>query len=741
MIGKTISHYKVLEKVGEGGMGVVYKAEDTRLKRTVALKFLSPDWTRDAEARERFVREAQAASALDHPNICTVHEIEETEGQTFIAMAYLDGQSLAGKITDGPLDVEEAVDIAVQIAEGLQEAHDKGVVHRDIKCANIMVSGRGRAKITDFGLARSTGQSRLTRAMTIMGTVDYMSPEQARGDTIDHRTDIWSLGVVLYEILTGKPPFTGHSDQAVIYSILNEPPERITDLRSDVPASLERIVQRMMQKDPDERYRNMAAVGADLKYIKGGTGAIMVSGEKRVPSIAVLPFADMSPQMDQEYFCDGLAEELINGLTQLQDLRVVARTSAFSFKKKDMDVRDIGRKLNVDTVLEGSVRKAGDRLRITAQLINISDGFHLWAERYDRELDDVFAIQDEITLTIVDKLKIKLLGQEETDIVKHPSVDLEAYNLFLKGRYFWNKMTEDALKKSAACFERAIELSPDYALAYTGLADCYSVFPYYSSFPPKEAYPKAREAALKALELDDSMAEAHASLGLIKTHYDWDWEGAEKEYARAIEINPGYAKAHHGYAMYLMFRGRLEEALKEAERARELDPLSLIINAFVGLIASFAGRCEMAGTALMKTIEMEPNFVYAHMFLGFAYLDCSMHEEAMEEFKKEKALSKGLNLSVEGYLGMACAVLGKRDRAQETLDFLRERSQKEYVPPFILALVSFGLGKIDEGFEWLDKAFEVRDHWLCWIKVNSAFNPVRSDPRYIALLKKIGLDD
>jgi serine/threonine protein kinase/tetratricopeptide (TPR) repeat protein len=741
MIGETISHYRITEKLGEGGMGVVYKAEDTRLKRSVALKFLSELGIRDEADKARFLREAQAAASLDSPNICTTYEIDDAEGQTFISMAYIEGQSLDRKIEASSLSIEEAQDIAAQVAGGLQEAHEKGIIHRDIKSANIMITERGRAKITDFGLAKLAGQTRLTKTATLLGTISYMSPEQVRGEKIDHRADIWSLGVVFYEMLAGRLPFEGPNEAAVIYAILNEEPQFLTNLRPEISMAVEQVVFRMMEKYPEDRYENMAAVLADIDSMKSGRREFtsVVSKLRASPSIAVLPFADMSPGKDQEYFCDGLAEELINALTQIEDLRVIARTSAFSFKNQDVDVREIGRKLNVETILEGSVRKAGNRLRITAQLVNTAGGHHLWSERYDRELDDVFAIQDEITLAIVDKMKVNLLGEEKDELPKRPEAGPEPYSLYLKGRWFWNKMTEAGLTKALECFQKASELASCCSLPYVGMADAYSLLPYYSSYPPEEAYPKAREAAMKALEVDDSIAEAHTSLGLVKSHFDWDWEGSEKEFRRAIEINPGYAPAHLGYAMLLMFVNRLDEALAEIKLATELDPLSLIINTMMGMIARFAGRPDLSMEALKKTIEMEPDFVYAHMFLGFAYIDNGMIDEAMREFEKERALSGGWNPSVEAYVGGAYAVIGNRDEAEKILDELQARSKETYVPAFVLAILHFSLGNENQGFECLERAYEERDHWLCWINVNPSLDNVRSNPRFLAILKKMGL--
>jgi serine/threonine protein kinase/Flp pilus assembly protein TadD len=738
MIGKTISHYKILEKLGEGGMGVVYKAEDTRLERPVALKFLSPSSLGTDEEKTRFIREAKAAAILDHSNICTVHEIDEAEGQTFISMAYIDGQTLSDRIQLGPLDVDEAINIALRIAEGLKHAHKKGIVHRDIKPANIMITRDDQAKIMDFGLAKLAGKSRLTGTATIMGTVAYMSPEQAHGDAIiDHRTDIWSLGVVLYAMLAGRIPFDAPTDAGLIHKIIYEEPEAISTFRDDVMPALEQAVGKMLEKDPQDRYEDMETLIADLETAKSGAHA---SVGRRASSIAVLPFVDMSPQKDQEYFCDGLAEELINALTQIEDLHVVARTSAFSFKGEKLDVREIGRRMNVETVLEGSVRKAGNRLRITGQLVNVADGYHLWSERYDREMEDIFAIQDEITLAIVDRLKPRLLRKRKARLLKRKTVDLDAYNLYLRGRFFWNKHTEEGFKKAIECFEQVIERDSDYAPAYAGLADSYAMLPFYSLSLPEETYPRARDAAMKALEIDDTLGEAHVSLAYTKMVYEWNWEDAEKGFKHAIELNPGYATAHHLYAYYLCFTNRFDEAIKQIRQAHKLDPLSLVISREVGLVSYFCRQYEEAIQANKKTIEMDPSYMYVHLLLGLAYLQYSMHDEAMAEFKKERRLSSAINPAMEGIMGMGYALMDKKDLAREALNNLLEWSKQLYIPPYLVASVYFGLGERDEGFEWLERAYEKRDQWICFLSVEPGFDNIRTDPRYIALLKKMGLD-
>ncbi len=777
MIGQTISHYKILEKIGEGGTSVVYKAEDTTLKRHVALKFPSAQILADQVKRARFIHEARAAAALDHPNICTLYEIGETEGKTFISMAHIDGQSLYEKIKSGPLGLNETIDISIQAAQGLCEAHEKRIVHRDIKSGNIMVTRSGQVKIMDFGLAKLAGETtetRLTQQGAIMGTVDYMSPEQAKGEPVDYRTDIWSLGVVMYEMLTGQLPFKSGNAQAVIHSILYEEPKCLRDLRKDVPVILEQTVQKMIQKDPSNRYDSMKALITELESISFksslsrehvvskrtklkvvGVIAAILAGvgiavllylrpwavqEKGLPSIAVLPFVNMSGDKEQEYFCDGMAEELINALTQIKDLRVIARTSAFSYKGRDVNIRDIGSQLNVATILEGSVRKADNRLRVTAQLVDTKGGHHLWSERYDRDMGDIFAIQDEITSAILEKLKPQLLGEMRGKLAKRQPVDIEAYNLYLKGLFFWNKRGEMNLKKSIEYFEQAIKKEPDYALAYAGLALSYTFLPFYSPLPSKKVVPKAKELALKALEIDETLAEAHAALGFISMLYEWDWAGADRHFKRAFESNPRYASAHKWYSETLLFRARFDEALKEIEQALELDPVSVAINRELGWVCYYAGQFDRAIDVLKRTIEMEPSVVFVHSNLGLAYLGKSMYEEALIEFQREREVSRGVNVWAEVGTGFTYIQMGKPDEAQKVLDDLLERSKNEYVSPFLLACLHFVLGKNDEGFKLLNEAYKEHDYWLCQVKIVRLIDSVRSDPRYTALLKKINLD-
>ena len=743
MIGRTISHYRILEKLGEGGMGVVYKAEDIKLKRTVALKFLPSELTRDTEAKKRFIQEAQAASALDHPNICNVHEIGETdEGQLFIAMACYEGETLKKKSESDSLDIREAVGIAIQVAQGLAKAHEHGIVHRDIKPANVIITKDGIAKILDFGLAKLAGPAKLTKTGSTAGTAAYMSPEQARGDSVDSRTDIWSLGVLIYEMLTGQLPFRSQYEQAMVYAILNEEPLPASSPRGDVPFQLEQLVKKAMAKNRDQRYKGASEILNELRGIaeKLRLAESEEGGEVRRigPSIAVLPFRDMSPQGDQDYFCEGMAEELINALAQIEGLRVVARTSAFQFKGKSLDVRNIGEQLDVGTVLEGSVRKAGNRVRVTAQLVSVADGFHLWSEKYDRDLEDIFSIQDEISLAIVEKLKVRLFGEEKDRLLKRYTMNLDAYNLYLQGRWMWNKRTEEGLRKAIGYFRQAIEKDPNYALACAGLASAYAVLPEYALIPPKEMIPKAEGAARKALELDPTLGEAHAVLGLIKCNFEWDWAGAEREFKRAIELDPSNPTARHWHSHLLRGRGRLDEALAEIKRAQDLDPLSLVISTNVGNVLYYMRQYDEAIVQYKKTLDLDPDFPVAHLDLGYVHVAQGRFDEAIAEFQKARALlpSDPFGLSELGY---AYAQSGNKGEAARILNELFGFSKQGSSVSAGIGMVYHGLGDKEKAFEWLEKAYQERAMPL-EVKVDPVWDGLRSDPRFTALLKKIGLE-
>ncbi|MDI6808876.1 MAG: protein kinase [Candidatus Eisenbacteria bacterium] len=740
--GKTISHYRVSERIGMGGMGVIYAAEDTRLRRSVALKFLSPELTRDPEAKQRFVQEAQTASSLDHPSICTIHEIDETpDGRMFIVMPLYRGETLSMRISRGRLELMDALDITEQIARGLMRAHGQRIVHRDIKPANILVTQDGQVKILDFGLAKLTGQTQITRAGSAVGTVSYMSPEQLRGEEADGRADIWALGVLIYEMISGRHPFRDEYPEAIMYSILNQEPEPLGLTARDVSRKLDDLVGKALAKNRESRYQNIADLLASLASIQKGLEAGLTGTEERAhPSVAVLPFTDLSPAKDQEYFCDGMAEEIINALTHVEGLRVVARSSAFAFKGKNEDVRDIGRKLNVRTVLEGSVRKAGDTLRITAQVVNVRDGYHVWSERFDRKMQDVFAIQDEISLAIAEKLRGELLDPEIAALMKRSTTDIDAYQLYLKGRYHWNKRTPASLKKSIELFEEAINMDPAYALAYAGLADAYGILTGFGEYPDMELYEKAERAASKALELAPELAEAHTSLAYLKQLRHWDWDGAGREFRRAIELKPGYATAHQWYAGYLCATGRSDDAVREARMALELDPLSLVINVSTAGVFFRTGWLEEAATQCRKVIEMEPNFPNAHFALSMICIQQGKLDEAVLEHETGLKLLSETPPAVLCQMGYIYGMARRTAEAGVILKRVETIAKKAYVPGTAVAMLYIGLGRFNEALDALERAYRERDNSIMLLGVEPAYKPLRADPRFKALLRNVGLE-
>ena len=739
MIGQTISHYKLLEKLGEGGMGVVYKAEDTKLDRKVALKFLPSHLSASEQDKARFIQEAQAASAINHPNICTIYSIDEHEDQLFIAMEYIDGETLRGKIKSAAINPKSTIDIGIQIANGLAAAHEKGIVHRDIKPENIMIRKDGIALIMDFGLAHRTGSVQLTKAGSTVGTIAYMSPEQARGEHVDHRTDIWALGVVLYEMLAGRLPFAGEYEQAIIYQIVNQDPLPLAQHRTDIPVELTHIVSTAMQKDPSLRFQNMSKFRDDLralsKQLEGGTRPQVSSDEYR---LAVLPLANISMDPNDQFFADGMTEELISRLSKIRRLRVIARTSVMQYKGTTKGVSEISRELNVANIIEGSVRKAGNKVRIRIQLTDARSEEHLWSDDYDRDIKDIFAIQTDVAQRVARALEIQLIGDEQRLIKQEATNNLDAYDLFLKGRYFLGKRTEESLNKAGDYFQQAIQRDTAYALAYVGVSDAYIALALLEFLPPHEAFPQAKAASVKAIEIDPSMAEAHASLGVVKFQYDWDWPGAEQEFKETLRLNPNYGSGHHYYADFLKALGRFDEALDEIRKAQQLDPLSLAINTGVGHVLYLSRRYDEAIEQYRRTLELDPNYLQARLWFGRPFLQKGMYQEAIKELEAAVELSGG-SIIATAMLGHAQAASGNRTEALKMLDELMKRSERQYVPSYWIGMVYIGLGDLDQAFAWFDKACEERSSWLAWMNVEPRFDMLRRDSRFPFLLKKMRL--
>ena len=833
MVGKTLSHYRILEKLGAGGMGEVYRAEDTTLKRQVALKVLPPDFADSQERLERFQREAETLAALDHPNIVTIYSVESSvvshqssasrEGETenwtlttedreggrvvhYLTMQLVEGQSLSELIPRGGMSLGKIFDIAVPLADALAAAHETGVIHRDLKPANIMVTDEGRVKVLDFGLAKlrapaitdveaplagaregaspSPTQVRtdlLTEEGSVFGTVPYMSPEQAEGKTVDHRSDIFSLGVMLYEMATGRRPFVGDSSLSILSAILRERPSSVTDLQPELPRHLERIIEHCLEKKSKNRFQTARDVYNELcglrKELESGAVALRplfarltsrrawigvlaalalaaaaigfyvtslrqqqpAAGKFEISSIAVLPLDNLMNDPEQEYFVDGMTEALIADLAQIEALRVISRTSTMRYKNTDKRLPQIARELNVDGIVEGSVLRAENRVRITAQLIHASTDRHIWAKSYERDLEDVLSLQKEVARAVAAEIRVRVTEPERDRLLEAGRLNPEAYESYLKGRWFWNRWNEEALWKGIELFNRAIELDAGFAPAYAGLADSYVVLSFYSQTDPREVMPKAKAAALKAVELDDSLAEAYTSLGFVLTNYDFDWEGAETAYRRAIELNPGLVTAHMMYMWYLVGITRFDEAVAEIRKAHELSPLDVYVNRAVGDALVFARRYDEAIVALQKAIEMDPGFTAAHFSLGRAYLWNAMYEEALTEFAAEMRISRFPDPAIRLWMGLTYAAMGRQEEAYGILKDLTQRSEREYVPPSLLASLHFALEQDDDGFAWLDAAYQGRDGWLVTIKADHQYDRVREDPRFQAFLKKMEL--
>jgi len=771
--GTVVGHYRIIEKIGAGGMGEVYLAEDTELNREVALKFLPSPLCQDEDCRARFKREAQATARLSHPNIITIHEVSEHQGRPFFAMERIEGQSLHDRIKGKELSLERVVDLAMQICAGLQEAHEAGIVHRDVKPSNIILDKKGRPKLVDFGLAAVPGTDKLTKTGSTLGTIGYMSPEQIQVKEVDQRSDLFSFGVVLYEMIAGQMPFKGDTEAAAMNSVLNDIPEPLSRYKSGVTDELQRIVSKLLEKNAEVRYQSAAGVISDLKRlgITGKTFTVVPVRKNRVvvllvmavvvllaivgisilsrflhpdeemPSIAVLPFKDLSTGQDQAYFCEGIAEDLISALTKLENLRVVARTSSFAFKDKDEDQIDIGRKLGVRTLLTGSVRKADNRLRITAQLVGVEDGYHLWSERYDREISDIFAIQDEISHAIVTSLEIELTDREKAPLVGRRTDNLKAYNLYLLGRYYLGQRTPEGFQKALQSFGDAIDEDPNFALTYVGIADCYNLLGFYDILPADEVFPRAKAAAQRALEIDQTLGEAYASLAHAVEFHDWDWAAAESTFVRAIELNPGYAFAHQCHAEFLSAMGRHQEAGPEYELARRLDPLSPAISSNIAGSFFMAREYDRALEEYRKALELDPNFVATHYFLGYVKAYLGADEEALAEMQKAAYLAGDTTPTIATGFGYIHAMAGRQEEVEAIFNKLDELSGHRHISPYGMTLIYIALGRKEEAFKWLERAYQEHDPWLVFLKVNPLLDDLRPDVRFAELLKKMNLDE
>jgi TolB-like protein/predicted Ser/Thr protein kinase len=776
--GSTFAgRYKIVDELGRGGMGVVYKAEDTKLKRTVALKLLPPELTHIPEVKERFMREAQAAAALEHPNICTVYEFDEAEEKTFISMAYVEGQNLRKKIESGPLELEEALRIATQVAEGLQIAHKKGVVHRDIKSANIMVTEDNQAKIMDFGLARITGTTLLTQEGAAMGTIAYMSPEQARGKEVDHRTDIWSFGVVLYEMLTGELPFKGEHEQAVVYSIRKDKPRPITEVNAEIPPSIEQVVDKALEKDADKRYQQVDELLDDLKSISAGIvpeeikarlrkakllkrkRSILYAGTvglaiviavlaltlftgraEAIDSIAVLPLENLTGDMEKQYVVDSVMDELIGKLQQISGLkRVISRTSVMRYKETEKSLSDIARELNVDAIVDGTVYQVRDSIRIRFQLTDaLPEEQNLWGQTYERPMRDVRMMYSEVAQVIASELKIGLTQAEETRFADASQVNPESYDAYLKGLSHHVKGTPEGLEIALQYYNLALEIDPNNALAYVGVSDVW-IFRYQVGMVQRqEAKPLITIPLEKALELDDTLADAHADLAAYRCFTEWDWEGAEKEFQQALRLNPNLAVAHWTYSHLLCIMGRTEEALPHIERALKLDPLSLACHLFYGIVLRYHRRYDDAIAAFRTVLEIEPNFPYGLVNLANMLGQKGMYDEQLAINRKILAYDAELTTALEDGFEKA----GHKGAYRAVADLMVEWYGKpdKSVPAFVISANYLDAGEYDLAIDWLEKAYEEHDPNLPYITVPS-WDPLRSYPRFQGLLRKMNLPE
>jgi len=795
MIGQTISHYRILGMLGHGGMGVVYHAEDTRLRRPVALKFLSEELSRDPRAVERFQREARAASALNHPHICAVYDIGEHAGRHFMAMELLEGTSLHQLLAGGALPTTHVLELGIELADALEAAHARGIIHRDVKPANIFVTGRGHAKLLDFGLAKppldlpatteEPTEGRLTDAGAVLGTLTYMSPEQVRGEPLDARTDLFSLGAVLYEMTTGRQAFAGATSGTIQEAILNRTPIPVGRVNPESPPRLEDVINKLLEKDRRLRYQHASELGADLQRLKRDSGpppvslpvlppvaggratasrawwrrwpalvagavalaALLAAGTQlprlsssrgAIDSIAVLPFVNSSGDPDSEYLSDGITESLIDSLSQLSSLRVTARSTVFRYKGREMDPQTIGQDLRVRAVLSGRILQRDGTLIVRTDLMDVANGSQLWGGQYNRKVTDVFTLQDELSKDISDRLRLRLTSEDKQRLTKRYTGNADAYQLYLKGLYHWNKRSPEALPTSVDYFTRAIGADPAYALAYAGLADAYSLMSFMNMVPPREAMPRSRAAAEHALAIDGNLAQAHISLAYASFTYDWDWPAATRHFDQAIALDREAVMHHFFYPFYLSVAGRSEEAVSVARKALDSDPVSASASHTLAAQLALSRHDDEAIEQCRRTIELDPNYAAAYALLGGLFAAKGMYQEALPPTQQAATLTRGSALALAN-LGYVHARLGQREEARRILQQLAASSKERYTPGLAFAIVHVGLGENDQALSWLDKAYEERFNRLAYLRREPVWDPLRSDPRFTDLLRRINL--